>query len=429
MHDETKHVESEVKFPAERHTTKVFVSLDWTATGLLVTRLSDVPPGGAEPPIKAEPGDPITRTLKGQINVTRLSDVKPEEVSWIWPGYIARGKLTLLIGDPGCGKSYLTAAIAARLTTGKPWPDGAPGVPPADVLLLQAEDGLADTVRPRLDALGADPYRVIAIRAVAQGPDSERWFSLDTDLPHLERVLSTGRVGLLIVDPLTAYLGKPDSYKDQDVRQVLGPIAKLAEKTGVAVVAVMHLTKNEDRKALYRAGGSIAFTASARKVLVLAKDPDDPERRLLGSVKENVGGRPPTLAFRITERGMEWEGSADVDMEQVLRSEAPQDDAGRAPKLHAAITFLKAELAGGPVLVAKLRAQADDQGLNWKTVEKAKLALRVQTSVRESGGWLWALPGELLSSSTPRPTPIARGGGIPSSSSPAEEDPYGWSEE
>jgi len=158
------------------NTTKVFVSLGWTATGLLVTRLSDVPPGGAEPPIKAEPEceAPITRTLKGRINVTRLSDVKPEEVSWIWPGYIARGKLTLLIGDPGCGKSYLTAAITARLTTGKPWPDGAPGVPPADVLLLQAEDGLADTVRPRLDALGADPYRVIAIRAVAQGPDSER---------------------------------------------------------------------------------------------------------------------------------------------------------------------------------------------------------------------------------------------------------------
>jgi putative DNA primase/helicase len=429
------------------------VALDWTPSGLRVARLSDIKTGGpvAPRPVAADvalvaeiatepivsaarvrpiaPSDPVAAALKGRVNVTRLCDVAPEQVSWLWPGYIARGKLTLLIGDPGCGKSYLTADIAARLTSGKPWPDGATGHSPMDVLLLQAEDGLSDTVRPRLDSLGADPGRVYAIEAVAPGPSGERWFSLDTDLARLEPVLATGRVGLLVVDPLTAYLGKPDSYKDQDVRQVLGPLAKLAAKHGVAIVAVMHLTKSEDRKALYRAGGSIAFTASARKVLVVVKDPDDPERRLLGSVKENIGGKPPTRAFRITELGMKWEDAeAHADIDDILsRPTGPQDEP-KAPKLHSAMTFLKAELAGGPVLVAKLRAQVEAQGLNWKTVEKAKAALRVQTSAREGGGWLWALPGDLSSSSTPPPTPIARGGGIPSSSSAEEELPP-WEEE
>jgi hypothetical protein len=212
---------------------------------------------------------------------------------------------------------------------------------------------------------------------------------------------------------------------------VLGPLAKLAAKYGVAVVAVMHLTKSEDRKALYRAGGSIAFAASARKVLVVAKDPDDPERRLLGSVKENIGGKPPTLAFRISERGMEWDrGTAGVEVEEILARPTGPEDEPKAPKFHAAMTFLKAELAGGPVPVAKLRAQAEAQGLNWKTVEKAKTALRVQTSAREGGGWLWALPGEPhnSSSSTPPTPPSARGGGIPSSSSPREEL-LSWEEE
>jgi hypothetical protein len=319
--------------------------------------------------------------------VKKLADVKSMPVAWLWPGYIPRGKLTLLIGDPGCGKSYLLASVMARITSGQPWPDGAPAVAPCECVLIQAEDGEADTVRPRIDGLGGDPSRVLLV----EGPD--RWLSLDTDLAQLEPVLSTGRVGLLVVDPLTAYLGKADSYKDQDIRGVLSPLGKLADRTGVAVVAVMHLTKNEDRKVLYRAGGSIAFAASARKVLVVAKDPDEPERRHLFSTKENVGRPSRPLAFRIDEQGLTWEGASDVNTDELLRPAAKAEEQG-APKLHAAMQLLKETLADGPVSVPDVQERAKAHGHNWKTVEKAKRLLGVEPISRPGGGWLWVLPGE-----------------------------------
>ncbi len=184
------------------------------------------------------------------------SDVEPEEVQWLWPGRIALGKLTLIAGDPGLGKSFLTCDIAARVSQGLSWPDKSPALPtPAEVLFLSAEDGLEDTIRPRLDASGADCARVHFLKGVSvpkvvhgvgEAEDRKiRMFGLHQDLEVLEKALEMlQNCKLVIIDPISAYMGDTDSHKNSDVRSILGPLSDLATKYGVAVVAVSHLNKN-----------------------------------------------------------------------------------------------------------------------------------------------------------------------------------------
>jgi len=193
--------------------------------------------------------------------------VKPEPIRWLWPGRVPLGKLTLIVGDPGLGKSFLTLDLAARVSAGEPWPD-APGAEntPGAVVLLSAEDDLADTIRPRLDAAGADVERVAALSIS----------SLQRDLPDLEKAMHDAPgVRLVVIDPITAYLAGTDSHKNADVRSLLAPLAELAARHRVAVVAVSHLNKHVGGSALYRAQGSLAFTAAARAVWLVAKDKAD----------------------------------------------------------------------------------------------------------------------------------------------------------
>lgn len=163
-----------------------------------------------------------------------LSDVQPEKVDWLWPGHLARGKLALLDGDPGVGKSTITIDIAARITRGLAWPDdGTAGV--GGVVILTAEDGIADTVRPRLDAAGGDATRVRVIPFLRTSSGDERLPTIPDDLDAVEIAIQDVGAALLIVDPLMAYLGPgTNSYRDQDVRRALSPLANLAERTRVA---------------------------------------------------------------------------------------------------------------------------------------------------------------------------------------------------
>jgi len=338
------------------------------------------------------PADPAT-AIKPVLRMTRLSDVSPEAVEWLWPGYIPAGKLTLVVGDPGTGKSYMTLDLAARLTAGKPWPDGASAAPVGDVLLLQAEDGAADTVRPRFDLLGGDPSRLNLIEAVLLEDGKERAFSLDQDVERMRLVLASGAVRLLIIDPLTAYLGKADSYKDADVRQVLTPWAKLAAETGVAIVAVMHLNKKLDNPALYRAGGSIGFMAVARMALAVGRDRKDPERRLLVPIKTNLTQPASPMAFRLTEQGVGgWAPADDVDPETVLSGGAAAGGPRPAVKLPAAMAWLQGALKAGPVSIHWLKEEAKRLGHSWPTVERAKDHLRLDLKHGSGGVRLWALP-------------------------------------
>jgi hypothetical protein len=329
-----------------------------------------------------------------------LANVRPEAVAWLWPGRIPREKLSLMIGDPGEGKSCVTVDIAARVSRGRVWPDG--GVAPlGGAVLLTAEDGLADTVRPRLDAMGADPRRIVALRGIKRpGEPTPAPFRLAEDLTHLESAIRQTGAVLVVVDPVSAYLGKADSFKDADVRGVLAPLATLAERTGAGIVAVMHLTKDAQRKVLYRAQGSLAFVAASRAVFTVAVDQDDPERRLFLPVKNNLGPKPAGLAFRLIPTGgavrVEWDADpVTVDADTALAGPEPVQERGEREE---AKEFLMELLADGPVPSEEVKRQARMAGIAERTLIRARYDMGVK-AVRiggpgGTGHWEWALPSE-----------------------------------
>jgi len=344
-----------------------------------------------------------------------LSEVVPERVRWLWKGRIALGKLNLVDGDPGTGKSAATTDLAARVSVGKPWPDRA-ACEAGGVVILSAEDGLADTIRPRFDAAGGDPSRAVAVSTVPDAEGNERQIAIPDDLSVIEAAIERVGVVLVIIDPLMAFLpGEVNSHRDQDVRRALAPLARLAERTGAAVVVVRHLNKGTGGNALYRGGGSIGIVGAARSSLLIAKDPEDDNRRVLASIKSNLAAPAPSLVFGLesTESGavvVEWKGESDLDACALLS--APTDHEERSTA-QAAQDFLRDVLSGGPEAVKDIRAQAEEAGLSWRTVERAKAALGVraaregESGKRGGGAWVWTLPSikpATLSGWRPKPS-------------------------
>jgi putative DNA primase/helicase len=327
--------------------------------------------------------------------LVRLDTIAPEPVEWLWPGRIARGKLTLIVGDPGTGKSTVTADVAARSSKNRAWPDGSPGAD-ASVLWLTAEDGLADTVRPRIDRQDGDARRIHILRAIRVDGVDEAAFTLEHSLPAMERALVDTQAALVIVDPLSAYLGSRDSYKDAEIRGLLAPLAALAEQLHVAVLAVLHLTKDAQRRLLHRAQGSIGFVAAARTVLAVGEDPDVPERRLVVSIKNNLGPLAPALAFRIDDRGLCWEsdpvaGAAD----RLLAADLPGTRTERRERTDAR-AFLQHLLAYGPIASRQVEADAKANGIAQRTLWRAKAELGIvagrSRTLDGKDAWYWTLP-------------------------------------
>ena len=259
------------------------------------------------------PTDPVKRNaVYHGPEVLDLSRVAPSRVHWLWPDRIALGKLTLLAGDPGLGKSYLTLDLAARVSSGRPLPGEVArhGKAARKVVLLSAEDDPADTIRPRLDAAGADVKNVLLMAGVRTG-HAVRHLSLGEDLAHLRTLVEQldGQCRLIIIDPISAYLGDDEGHSNTKVRNLLAPLAKLAQRSGCAVLAVTHLNKGGSStggggaNAIYRTMGSLAFTAAARAVHLLARDPNDAEgaRRLVLPVKNNLGNDRSGWGFTLTQ--------------------------------------------------------------------------------------------------------------------------------
>ncbi len=332
---------------------------------------------------------------------TLLSEVEPERVEWLWPGRIPKGKVSLIEGDPGTGKSALTIDLGARVSAGKKLPDETP-CEVAGVVLLSAEDGPADTIRPRLDAAGADPSKVLALTTLYDAEGQERMLSIPDDVPFIERGIERVGAGLVVIDPLVAFLPKNvDANKDQDVRRALAPLAVLAERTGAAVVVVRHLNKGTGGKALYRGGGSIGIIGAARSALLVAKDPQDEDRRVLAAQKNNLSKPAPSLSFSLEDTAnraarVVWGGESPLDASQLLA--APPDGGVRTAEAEAK-GFLRELLADGPVPVEEVFEEARLARIAEKTLRRAKTALGV-VSEREGkpgkqggGRWLWALPG------------------------------------
>ena len=329
-----------------------------------------------------------------------LSEVVPEQVRWLWEGRIARGKLTVLDGDPGTGKSAATTDLAARQSVGKPWPDGAE-CEAGGVVILSAEDGLSDTIRPRLDAAGGDPSRVFAVSTVLDAEGNERQIAIPDDLHVIEAAIERVGAVLVIIDPLMAFLsGTVNSHRDQDVRRALAPLARLAERTGAAILVVRHLNKGAGGSALYRGGGSIGIVGAARSAFLVAKHPEEEDLRVLAPLKSNLAPPAPSLVFGLssTEGGavrVEWKGESNLNAEALLS--APTDHEERSA-LSEAQEFLRDVLADGPVPASDARKEASSAGISTRTLDRARQSLGVVAKRegvpgrRGGGTWFWRLP-------------------------------------
>ncbi len=326
---------------------------------------------------------------------SRLSDIAPVELSWLWPGRIPLGKLTLLVGDPGLGKSFLMLDIAARLSSGTAWPDSRnESVEPRNVVLLSAEDDLADTIRPRLDATHADCSRIEAITSVVRNKQGVRdCLTLDTDMQMLREAIGETNASLCVIDPISAYLGRRDSHSNADIRGLLHPLADIASELGCAIVAVSHLNKQSGGQAMQRAMGSLAFIAAARMGWLLAKDKEDETRRLLLPIKTNLVQEPHGIAFRIIDGKLDWDDTpvTGVDADSVL-----QDDREDRPERKAAEEWLLELLATDPMDVREIRRCAEAECIAWRTIERAKKSLCIVSSrsgYGHGGKFVWDLPG------------------------------------
>ncbi len=329
-----------------------------------------------------------------------LSSVVPEEVSWLWPSWLALGKLALVDGDPGLGKSAMTLDLAARVSAGMALPDGAE-CEPAGVVLLSAEDGLADTIRPRLDAAGADTSKILALATVPDENGHDRLLSIPEDLPLIEKGIRRVRAGLLVVDPLMAFLsGDTNSHRDQDVRRALARLAGLAERTEAAVLVIRHLNKAATNNPLYRGGGSIGIIGAARMAFVVGKDPQDENRRVLASTKNNLAMPPQSLMFSLEEAEstsvrVNWLGNSGVSAKDLLATPQDQDHADARSE---AVEFLNEVLADGPVAANQVKEEAEEAGIKERTLARAKKAVGVisyregAAGERGKGQWLWKLP-------------------------------------
>jgi hypothetical protein len=239
--------------------------------------------------------------------LVRVSDVIPRPIRWLWPSRIAYGKLSIIAGEPGLGKSQLTMYLAAAVTKGggQWWPDCPDHIEPANVIILSAEDDVADTIRPRLEAAGADLSRVTILSAIRkEGDTGERGVNIGEDAVHIaEAIEHVGNVGLIIIDPVSAYLGRMSGNNNVEVRFALAPVQHLAMKHGPAVVAVSHLNKPNagGTNALHRVTGSGAFSAAARAVFLVVPQPDS-EQRLFLPGKNNLGREQMGLVFSVEER-------------------------------------------------------------------------------------------------------------------------------
>jgi hypothetical protein len=335
-----------------------------------------------------------------------MEDVEAKEISWLWPGRVPLGRISLLVGRPGEGKSFATTDMAARVTTGTPWPDGS-DCPKGSVILVSAEDDPGDTIKPRLDAHHADCRKVHLLSAVKwfdeQAKPQERMFTL-ADLPALEAALKRNRdCKLIVVDPIGSFLGgSTDAHRDNEVRGILAPVAKLAEKYGPAVLVVAHRRKSAGFNADETALGSRAFTGIARAVWHLSRDNENKNRRLLLPGKNNLAPEGDGLAFTICGNppSIVWERDpVTMSADEALSIENNNGGEAKGPgrpsdERMEAEEWLAAELADLQEHVVKdIQRDAKAAGISWRTVQRASTSLKVIRQRNAFGGhFIWRLP-------------------------------------
>jgi hypothetical protein len=415
---------------------------DWFAAGgtaeklLELSREADVfDPDQADEQVEDESG-PV---------LICMADVKAKPINWLWPGRIVSGAITIFNGYPGDGKSLVTIALASHVTTGTPWPDGSP-CSMGPVILITYEDDRAQVIRPRLDVHHADVSKVHHFDTVKRpnpetGELDEVMFTL-ADARSLRAVVERIKPALIIIDPAgSATGGDIDFHRENEVRGVLSPVSKLAEKYGVAVVVVSHRRKAAGHRADDLALGSRAFTGIARAAWHITVDPDDKTRRLFLAGKNNFGPPMNGLAFRIIDNNgtgqVVWEKEpVQMNADEALAVENGNGDKpGPEPEArNAAVEWLRDRLKDGPVYVGDqkapdpgtIRADIKEAGLSWRTVRRAADELGVKSEkCRFKGKYQW----RLSNSGCPHPSNANNVDNLDNQQNTAEKPPVSHAED
>lgn len=367
---------------------------DWLAAQPENCDCGDLLIGLAEEATEWEEAENVTPTADAtRLSVRRLSSFEPKEVDWLWPDRFPVGMLSILGGDPGAGKSTIILDMAARITTGTPWPDDRNGTNPVgEVLLVTAEDSISHTVRRRFDNAKGDPDRVHILSGLRQPQaDYDSLLNLDQDVRHLGEYLeSNPKIRMVAIDPIDAFLGSEcDSHRKTDVQRVLGFLKDLAEARHVAVIGVAHLKKSSDNtKAIYRLLGSMGFTSAPRAVWGVERDRDDRSRRTMTVIKSSEASDPTGLGFSIIDAGViAWEAEPVLQTCDEVFGQRPQ---GRTA-LQDAEQWLEELLAVGPVESKRIEGEARKAGITPGTLKRAKNAIGAKARKRPTGEWEWRL--------------------------------------
>lgn len=341
---------------------------------------------------------------KWRAELTPAASIKPVAIRWLWPGWVARGKLTVLAGAGGSGKTTLAIGLIGTLTSGGRWPDGEICREPGNALIWSSEDDPADTLVPRLMAAGADLSRVHIIQGRVNGAGEREPFDPATDFDLLrEAVEDIGGASLLLIDPVVNVV-KGDMHRANDVRRSLQAVVDFAEAHGCAVLGISHFSKGSGGSSpADRVIGSQAFGALARAVLVAAKQ-DDTETRVLARAKSNIsddqGGvgyvvEPCTVGEGIETTRVLWGDRIEGSARDILAEVESTGDDDQRSEFEEACDFLRDTLQNGPVPTKQIKEDAAGAGLSWATVRRAQKAIGAtakKNGVKE--GWSWQLPSE-----------------------------------
>ena len=319
--------------------------------------------------------------MRPELKLFSMEEIQTETVKWLWYPYLPRGKLTIVQGDPGEGKTTFVLAVIAALTRGDILPESEQALEPLNVIYQTAEDGLADTIKPRLELAGADCSRVLVI------DESRRELTLCDE--RLEQAVHQTGAQLVVLDPIQAYLGSNvDMHRANEVRPILKRVAGMAERTDCAVILIGHMNKAQGLKAGYRGLGSIDFRAAARSVLVVGRLKEDPTIRIVVQDKNSLAPEGQSIAFQMdAEHGFRWKGVCDLSVDDVLSG---------GGKLHTKTTQMEEELErmlAVPVSAEDALSRARDMGVSERTLMIAKKNLGI-ISEKQGSQWVWRLPGQ-----------------------------------
>jgi putative DNA primase/helicase len=352
------------------------------------------------------PHSPLVENQVSLVALTRASELKATPISWVWPGWLARGKAQIIGGQPGAGKTTLAMLIAAIVTIAGRWPDGTSATK-GNVIIWSGEDDPTDTLVPRLAVSGADLTRVFFVESVFEGKE-RRPFDPAKDIGPLKQAIeANGGAVLLVIDPIVSAVAG-DSHKNGDTRRSLQPLVDLASDVGAALLGITHFSKGTaGREPIERITGSIAFGALARVVMVAAKEPDAEDatagRRILARAKSNIGPDEGGFAYSLQLVPMpsrdDIEASIAVWGERIVgtareilaEAETVRGDDDEGGKFREAKDWLLDFLMDGPRGAKECRSASSRDGHRWRTIERAKTELKI-SSVRGDSGWAWALP-------------------------------------